>query len=156
MGFFFNLDVPSDLVAQNDTLIYQYASFRKEFTFGKWNTVACVTRVGNETASEVINYDGWDSMSGQVSGADVKYDEANAGDKVTRDPSDGSPFFKKRTNDNSVYKLEQYGSISGTKMQKCLAQLELPKVGVDEDIFGSYEIKTGARIYKNYTETSFI
>ena len=95
-------------------------------------------------------------MSGQVSGADVKYDEANAGDKVTRDPSDGSPFFKKRTNDNSVYKLEQYGSISGTKMQKCLAQLELPKVGVDEDIFGSYEIKTGARIYKNYTETSFI
>ena len=51
LGFFFNLDVPSDLVAQNDTLIYQYASFRKEFTFGEWNTVACVTRVGNDTAA---------------------------------------------------------------------------------------------------------
>ena len=60
-------------------------------------------------------------MSGQVSGADVRYDEANAGDKVTRDPNDGSPFFKKRTSDDSVYTLEQYGTITGTKMQKCLA-----------------------------------
>jgi hypothetical protein len=156
LGFFFNFDVPSDLVAQNDTLIYQYASFRKEFTFGEWNTVACVTTVGNNTASQVINYKGWDAMSGQVSGADVLYDAANSGDKVTRDPEDGTPYFKKRSTDDSVYTLEQYGTISGTKMQKCLAQVELPKVGVDEDVFGSYEIKTGARIYKNYTETSFV
>ena len=52
MGFFFNLDIPSDLVAKNDTLIYQYARFRKEFGFAdQWKTVACVTRVGNDTAA---------------------------------------------------------------------------------------------------------
>ena len=41
-------------------------------------------------------------------------------------------------------------------MQKCLAQLEFPKVGFNEDLFGSYEIHYGARIYKNYTETNFV
>ena len=41
-------------------------------------------------------------------------------------------------------------------MQKCLAQLEFPKVGYNEDLFGSYVIEYGARIYKNYTETDFV
>ena len=95
-------------------------------------------------------------MSGQVNGNDVKYEEANSDSKVTKDPKDGSPFFKKRTTDETVYKLENYGTIQGTKMQKCLAQLEFPKVGFNEDLFGSYEIHYGARIYKNYTETNFV
>ena len=57
--------------------------------------------------------------------------------------------------DEAVYSLEDYGEYTGNKLQNCLAQLPFPKVGVDEEFFGIYDVKFTARIYENIDATSF-
>ena len=49
--------------------------------------------------------------------------------------------------DEDVYSLEDYGEYTGNSLQNCLAQLPFPKVGVDEEFFGTYDVKFTARIY---------
>ena len=57
MGFYLTLDVPSDLVPEG-TVVVQQVTYRKQFNFGDWHTVACKTVVGDASAAEVLNYRG--------------------------------------------------------------------------------------------------
>lgn len=57
--------------------------------------------------------------------------------------------------DESVYSLEDYGEYTGNKLQNCVAQLPFSKVGVDEEFFGTYDVKFTARIYENADAATF-
>ena len=67
---------------------------------------------------------------------------------------DGAEFFMTRE-DESVYSLEDFGEYTGNSLQNCLAQLPFPKVGVDEEFFGTYDVVFGARIYASATEVTW-
>ena len=74
MGFYLTLDVPSDLVPE-DTVIVQQVTYRKQYNFGDWHTVACKTVVGDASAAEVLNYIGSEAPDGyDDSGASTTYD----------------------------------------------------------------------------------
>ena len=57
--------------------------------------------------------------------------------------------------DEAAYSLEAYGEYTGNSLQNCLAQLPFPKVGVDEEFFGTYDVKFTARIYENVNAVTF-
>ena len=57
--------------------------------------------------------------------------------------------------DEDVYSLEDYGEYTGNSLQNCLAQLPFPKVGVDEEFFGTYDVKFTARIYEHADASTF-
>lgn len=57
MGFYFTLDLPSELVATNGTVVVQTASYRKEYDFsGNYQSVSCITVVGDASKTEVLNW----------------------------------------------------------------------------------------------------
>ena len=154
MGFYLTLDVPSDLVPEG-TVIVQQVTYRKEYNYGDWHTVACKTVVGDVTQSEVLNYKGETAPDGyDENGSKVTYDMASYDDAVYSS-EDGSEYFMPREDENA-YSTEEYGEYSGNKLQNCLAQLPFPKVGVDEEFFGTYDVEFTARIYASADDTDFV
>jgi hypothetical protein len=61
-----------------------------------------------------------------------------------------------RKDDRTVYGLDPFGEYEGNKMAKCLVQLEFPKVNMNEEWFGEYELYHGARVYPNAQSTDFV
>lgn len=76
MGLYFTLDLPSELVAVNGTVVVQTASYRKEFSYGgEYHTVSCVTVVGDASKTQVLNYRSYDPVDGtDGQGNSVAYD----------------------------------------------------------------------------------
>ena len=153
MGFYMTLDAPSTLLPDG-AVIVQQVSYRKEFNYGDWHTVACKTVVGDASGAEIINFRGSGSIDGlDESGNKVTWDMAGDDQKVY-DSVDGSEYYQLR-DDEDVYSLEDFGEYTGNKMQNCLAQLPFPKVGVNEEFFGTYNVEFTARIYNTADDTDF-
>lgn len=157
MGMFLSLDLPTELAA-NGTVIVQSVRYRKEFNFGgDYVTVSCKTVVGDSTKSEVLNYRGQDKIDGNDStGSATTYDMTGELDLITEEMAeDGAEFYQMREDDEGAYALEEYGEYTGNSKQNCLVQLPFPKVDMDMEWFGMYEVEFDARIYESETSTSF-
>ena len=156
MGMFLSLDLPTEL-ASNGTVIVQSVRYRKEFNFGgDYVTVSCKTVVGDANKTEVLNYRGQEKIDGNDStGTPTTYDVTGEADKITEDMAEEGLEFYRMREDEGAYALEEYGEYTGNSKQKCLVQLPFPKVDMNMDWFGMYEVEFDARIYDSETSTSF-
>lgn len=153
MGMYLTLDLPSDLVPEG-TVIVQSVRYRKEFAYADdWQQVSCKTVVGDEAATEVINYKSQAKLEGTEG---VTYDESDADWKIDESMvEDGETFYRVREDDADAYKLEDFGEYTGNKVQNCIVQLPFPKFDFDQDWFGVYDIEFDARIYASATATTW-
>ena len=60
----------------------------------------------------------------------------------------------RREGDDTAYELEAYSGIEGNKLQRCVAELDFPKFGMEE-FFAEYDIKIGSRVYADEQTTDF-
>lgn len=155
MGFIFELDLPATEAVEG-AVIYQYAQYRKSLAFGdQWVGVACVTTVGGGSdAAEVYNFRSFDELTGTDAGTPVTYWVADA-DKMIYEPTEESPeWYQVRYGDEGAYETTEYSEIEGNRLQRCVAELDFPKFGMEE-FYNEYDVKIGSRVYVNDAAESF-
>jgi len=77
--------VPVALIPDG-TVLYQYAQYKKEYD-DEWTGLACKVVAGDAEATEVINFKGYEDLTGKDStGDNVAWEEQHVDDKVAVDP----------------------------------------------------------------------
>lgn len=130
MGFIFELDLPAT-EAVDGAVIYQYAQYRKKFDFASdWVGIGCVTIVGEGSdGAEVYNFRSTGDLTGLEYGYETTYDYADFENEVYEGTDEQPEIYEKRWDDEVAYALEEYSAIGGNKLQRCTAQLYMPKFG---------------------------
>ena len=160
LGFIFSLDLPSTL-ATRGSVIFQYITFRKQ---GDWEspmiTVGCATTVGDPSRSAVLNFRDVAGSSDDTNTAPVDL----WADKRINEEFElrkGDIFFFKKRDDVGAYEMAEWGKNPNNVNQLCVAQMPFAKVAdaitqtLDEDAWGKYDVKFGARVYASDSATTF-
>ena len=155
MGFIFELDFPAD-EAVDGAVVYQYAQYRQKYSYGAdWVGVACITVVGyGSDYAEVYNFRSQEELTGLDAGSAASWMYADSASMIWEASDESPEYFVRREGDDTAYELEAYSGIEGNKLQRCVAELDFPKFGMEE-FFAEYDIKIGSRVYADEQTTDF-
>lgn len=147
-GFFFEMDAP-EWTLERGSVLYQFVTFRKagDFTSDPI-TVGCSTKLGDPYQSQVDTFVGIDSMASTssvvVNRTWYEQNEENVAPKA-------ESFSLLR---DVAWYSQTASEITGNVQQPCLAVLDLGrKLASGDDIFGTYDIMIGARMYYDDEDT---
>jgi hypothetical protein len=147
--FEFELLVPAALVPDG-AVVYQYAQFRESY-YSEWTTVACKDTIGSRSKNKVINFSGFEDMTGlDSSDAAVAWDEQSLDSKIDEP---GYGFYSAT---NKTIELEESTLQAGYVSQWCTAHFGFTKFGLDESWVNTYKFQFGARIYADESSTLFV
>jgi hypothetical protein len=148
LGFQFELEGPKDAIKEG-SLVFQYATYTKSDDFNfKPVSIGCSTKIGAPLMTEIFTYEGFTSMSSDSSTvADRTFSQQNSEEKA-----------KKKESYGLVQDVEWYSWFDvdeETRIQPCFAVIEYDgKLDSTNDIFGTYNVTLGTRIYADESDTS--
>jgi hypothetical protein len=147
LGFQFEIEAGEEVFKQGN-LVYQWITYAKSDDFSSDPiSIACATKVGDPYVSEVKTFKGTNSMGSASTTVEGRtWDAQNTEDKAGLKDSFGLI--------QDVEWYDQWSPEDGVIIQPCVAVIEYDgKLNSTNEIFGTYNVTLGARIYNDTSST---